>query len=603
VRPSLKHALFAAAALAFPAAAAAQSVLVDIHDLTPREHRYEGFVLPAAGSVQIAAVGAEPWRERRNRRDRDKNWWEGPDDERDVWPAACWILNARTRDVVWDLRTARTRRSDDGLHHFEGSVNLPAGTYEAHYASFPATSFWNEGGDWSLREILRGLSRKSRTERYGGPYVDDGAFREFEIVIKGEGRPAREADLEDAARGFTGNAIASLHPAAPDSSDRYGFQLSRPTDIDVVAEGELRRDGDFDYAWIVNADTRQRVWTMSYRESEHAGGANKNRIERATVHLPAGRYVAYFVTDDSHHPGEWNNVPPYDPRLWGLTLRVNDAAARAAVRSYAYEPVPTGQTIVSLIGVGDDENRSEGFTLKQPLDVAIYAIGEGRDGDMYDYAWIVDANNRRRVWTMDYRDTEHAGGADKNRLFEGTLKLEAGSYIVHYRSDGSHSTDEWNSARPAESRYWGISIFPAAGTLNRNIVGPYERSAGRGGAVLAELVHVGDDEHERATFRLERETEVQIYALGEGMSGDMVDYAWIEVQGSGRVVWEMTYRTSEHAGGARKNRVFDGTVKLPAGTYVVHYESDGSHSYEDWNDDPPDDPEGWGVTVRRVTTP
>jgi hypothetical protein len=95
--------------------------------------------------------------------------------------------------------------------------------------------------------------------------------------------------------------------------------------------------------------------------------------------------------------------------------------------------------------------------------------------------------------------------------------------------------------------------------------------------------------------------DVQVYALGEGVGRDMVDYAWIEVQGTGRVVWEMTYRTSEHAGGARKNRVFDGTINLPAGTYVVHYESDGSHSYEDWNDDPPDDPEAWGVTVRRAT--
>lgn len=598
VRPTVKHAIVAAA-LAFPGALAAQSVLVDIHDLTPREHRYEGFVLASPQSVRIEAVGAEPWRERRDR-DRNRNSWQGPEDERDVWPAAAWVLNARTREVVWDLRTARTERSDDGLHHFAGTLSLPAGVYEAHYASFAATSFWSDG-NWSLREILRGLGRRSRTERYGGPYVDDGAFREFALVIRGDGRPARDADLEDALHVFTGNAIATLHPAGPDSSDRYGFQLSRPTDVDVYAEGELRRDGDFDYAWIMNADTRQRVWTMTWRETEHAGGANKNRVERATIHLPAGRYVAYFVTDDTHHPGEWNAVPPVDPERWGLTLRVTDAAARAAVRAFAYEPVPAGQAIVSLVGIGDDESRSEGFTLKQPLEVAIYAMGEGRDGDMYDYAWIVDARTRHRVWTMDYAATAHAGGADKNRLYEGTLRLDAGSYLVYYRSDGSHSAREWNAARPAESRYWGVSIFPARGTLDRNIVTAYDRTAGRGGAVLAELVRVGDNERERATFTLDRETDVQVYALGEGVSGDMVDYAWIEAQGSGRVVWEMTYRATEHAGGARKNRVFDGTIKLPAGTYVLRYESDGSHSYEDWNDDPPDDPEGWGVTVRRAT--
>ena len=126
-----------------------------------------------------------------------------------------------------------------------------------------------------------------------------------------------------------------------------------------------------------------------------------------------------------------------------------------------------------MIGMGDDETRSEGFTLKQPLEIGIYALGEGRDGEMFDYAWIVDARSRHRVWTMAYDETEHAGGADKNRLYEGTLKLEPGSYLVYYRSDGSHSAHEWNAARPAESRYWGVSIFPASGTLNRAIVTPY----------------------------------------------------------------------------------------------------------------------------------
>jgi len=340
------------------------------------------------------------------------------------------------------------------------------------------------------------------------------------------------------------------------------------------------------------------VWTMTHARSEEAGGAHKNRLERATLRLPAGRYVAYFVTDETHHPGEWNAVPPFDPELWGLTIRVADAAARAAVRSFVYEPVPSGQTIVSLTGIGDDETRSEGFSLKRPLAVRIYAMGEGTGGnEMHDYAWIVESTSRRRIWSMNYDETEHAGGAEKNRLFDGTLKLEPGNYIVYYRSDGSHSAKEWNATRPPESRYWGVSVFPASGRLDRDAIGPLERGAR--GTVLAELVRMGDEERARTTFRLDRETTVQVYALGEGSGGDMHDYAWIEVAGTGRVVWELTYRNSEHAGGAQKNRVFHGTIRLPAGSYVLRYESDGSHSYTDWNADPPDDPEAWGVIVRR----
>lgn len=594
-RNILKRSLPAAVALLLPLAAVAQSDgIVAIRDLSPREHRSEAFVLTSAQAVQIEAVGAEPAPERRR---RDNDWW-GPEDERDVWPAAAWILDARTRQVVWDLRTARTERSNDGLHRFEGTVRLPAGVYEAHYASYPA-AWMSRLGNGSLRSIIRGLTRGSSGERYGGPYVDDGTFREFELVIRGAGRPARAREVEDALHGFTATAITRLAPSGKDSTGQFAFAIDRPAEIDVLAIGEVRHDGTFDYGWIINADTRDRVWTMSYERSDEAGGAHKNRLERASLRLPAGRYVAYFVTDDTHHPGEWNAVPPFDPELWGLTIRVADAAARAAVRSFVYEPVPSGQTIVSLTGIGNDEMRSEGFSLKQPLDVRIYALGEGTGGDpMHDYAWIVDATSRRRVWSMTYDETEHAGGAEKNRLFDGALRLQPGNYIVYYRSDGSHSAEEWNAARPPESRYWGISIFPASGRLDRNVIGPLERGGGNG-AVLAELVRMGDNERGRATFRLDQETDVRIYALGEGMGGDMYDYAWIEVAGTRRVVWDMTYRLSEHAGGAQKNRLYDGTLRLPAGSYVLRYESDGSHSYSDWNADPPDDPEGWGVMVRR----
>ena len=55
-----------------------------------------------------------------------------------------------------------------------------------------------------------------------------------------------------------------------------------------------------------------------------------------------------------------------------------------------------------------------------------------------------------------------------------------------------------------------------------------------------------------------------------------------------------------YAGGAAKNRRFDGTITLPAGEYILKFESDGSHSFGDWNADPPDNPEAWGITIFRV---
>lgn len=578
-------------ALALLLALVQAPVLVDIHDLSPQESRVSAFVLSASQELQITAVGAEPWPDRLRSRD-DEHW---QDDEQTTWPAAAWILDARTRAVVWDLRAIETRRESNGLRRFSGKVRLPAGTYEAHYASYPASSIsFNGDMNLSLKDIVR-MGRRAKT---GGPYVENGLYREFGLTIAGAGRRATRDELTTAQRAFTSSAIATVVPDRNESA-RKGFELTRPTAIEIYAIGELTLDEEFDYGWILNADTRQRVWAMSYGDTDPAGGAAKNRMAHETLRLKPGRYVAYFVSDDSHNPDDWNGVPATDPEFWGLTLRVADPAARAAVRPFEYSPVPEGQTIVSLVGIGDGATRSAGFTLKRPMDVHIYAIGERGGEDMADYAYIVDAERHTRVWTMRAGETEHAGGSQKNRLVDKTIRLNPGSYLVYYRTDGSHAADDWNSAPPAEERYYGISLFPASGKLNRADIGPYER-VGRGNSpALAQLIDMGNDEDARRWFELSATTRLRIYALGEGSGNNLFDYGWIE-DSNGRTVWTMKYGETEPAGGADKNRMFEGVITLPAGTYVLRYSSDGSHSHGDWNDDAPDDPESWGITVFRT---
>ncbi len=293
-------------------------------------------------------------------------------------------------------------------------------------------------------------------------------------------------------------------------------------------------------------------------------------------------------------------MPATDPEFWGLTLRVADPAARASVKPFEYEPVPQGQTIVSMIGIRDDEMRSAGFALRRPMDVHVYALGEGTSDKMSDYAWIVDQEQHKRVWAMRYEDTEHAGGAEKNRLFDGTIHLDAGNYLVYYHSDGSHSYNDWNGAPPAEERYWGVSVFPASRRLNPADIGPFMRTRGAGtDNTLAQLTHMGNDEDASTTLRLTAETRLRVLAVGEGRDGEMFDYGWIE-DSDGRTVWKMKYDATDPAGGSNKNRIFDGVIALPAGNYVLRYRSDGSHSYNDWNTDPPDDPESWGISVFRM---
>jgi hypothetical protein len=139
-----------------------------------------------------------------------------------------------------------------------------------------------------------------------------------------------------------------------------------------------------------------------------------------------------------------------------------------------------------------------------------------------------------------------------------------------------------------------VSLFPASGPFDRTMITSLEA---RPSNAIAELVRVRSGRHPHTLFTLARPTTVRVVAIGEGTGGEMNDFGWIENAETGDTVWEMTYRSTTNAGGAEKNRLFDGTVRLPAGRYELRYETDGSHAYGDWNDDPPDDPEGWGITV------
>jgi hypothetical protein len=271
--------------------------------------------------------------------------------------------------------------------------------------------------------------------------------------------------------------------------------------------------------------------------------------------------------------------------------------APVAVRVKPTPPPPLKGSFVALTGIGDDELVSQGFAVARPMEVRVYAVGEGMGGDMYDYGWIVNADTRQTVWRMDYEHSEHAGGAEKNRMIDEVITLDAGNYMVYYASDGSHSWSDWNSRAPTHQEAWGITLLSPSGVVDREAVREYEVASDP--SVLAQLIGMRDDENRGYKFVLTEETKVGIYALGEGSDGEMYDFAWIQDAKTGRAVWEMTYGMTEHAGGGDKNRLYKGSIILPAGDYVLRYRSDGSHSLEEWNVNPPENPFDYGVTLTR----
>ena len=114
------------------------------------------------------------------------------------------------------------------------------------------------------------------------------------------------------------------------------------------------------------------------------------------------------------------------------------------------------------------------------------------------------------------------------------------------------------------------------------------------------MTRVRDGQYLEQAFRIRKKGTVQIYALGEYGNGEFADHGWIESAGDERIVWEMTRRNTDHAGGAEKNRVFEGAIRLRAGEYELVYRTDDSHAFGAWNATPPRDVHGWGVRLYRM---
>ena len=551
--------------------------VLEIRDIGYDQVYYKGFVLNQDKEIQIHAVGAGGKKEiRRNTNSHV--------DKFNLF-AYAWILDAQTRKMVWRMTIDNTDREgrSDWLRSVDEKVHLKAGTYEVYFSAVEPSFLAINGGFITLGKLFKSVF--SNSDEW-----DDDADS-WMIRIRGVNRILSTSEMKQRRKQDKKRALVQISGAKDYKRYSSGFSLTQPIDVHIYALGEGYKGKMFDYAWIVNAETRETVWAMRESDTDYAGGAEKNRLIRDQLHLPPGDYLVYYKLDDSHSLQEWNSNPPYDPFYWGITIRSDKKLASGVVKHYSEK---TQKPIISIIRVGDYAYKEARLHVEKSSKVRILALGEGRDGDMFDYAWITDLDNGQIVWKMRYSQTRDAGGASKNRLFDGVIKLNPGDYMVYYQTDDSHSYEDWNMDPPDEPEMWGVSIYPVGNQTFAESVKIKNKSNDK---ILARLIHVGDDEHVRKQFDLSKRTRVRIYCIGEGDEDGMYDYGWIRNADSGDLVWEMRYRHTQPAGGAAKNRMIDTTITLEAGSYIVHYRSDDTHSFHDWNSTPPRDKENWGITI------
>ncbi len=122
-------------------------------------------------------------------------------------------------------------------------------------------------------------------------------------------------------------------------------------------------------------------------------------------------------------------------------------------------------------------------------------------------------------------------------------------------------------------------------------------------ARIAAIEQVDDYQNLTHTFEIDEAGTYLIVVVGEGLDDMMFDYGWLE-DAAGSPVWSAEdFNSSFHAGGAAKNRMFLDEITLDEGVYHLRYQSDASHSYENWNQPPPTFAGLWGIALLKRDDP
>ncbi len=554
----------------------------DVDDL---EH--EAFRLDAPGTFAVDAAGSY------------EEASGGPADT--TLAAYGWVVRRSDGAVVWRLAGRRPERGT--LLALRDTIRLGPGTYDAYFTAYGDPLVRQPGPrDGSLGERLRAfLSRGGRS------WVGDAG--RWRLILRGLDAPAREAETS----GLGDPADA----AAPDDSTHLWqalgvrsrqrreeiLHVTAPARVAVRTVTEITDGVVADRASIVRLGDRDTVWTVP-AEGTWAGGSLKNRVVESEVELQPGFYRVAFEADRSHAYGDWAANPPLLPWTWGVTVRRASPDQAVARLDPAALDLPQ---IAAFDCVGPDQELEATFTTAEPLDVLLVAVGEITSGSRYDYATLEveeEDGDWDEVWEM--RDgLEPAGGDDKNKRATAALSLDPGTYRLLYETDGSHDCDGYNGDGGPDDPLWGAVLYALdpdldLATLDVRVAEPPAPAAPAGALalpdparLLARIDSVGNDEDHRVTFQVDEPTDVLVVAQGEMSDEVRYDFAQIE-RASGAVVWSMNWQNTVPAGDAFFHRRFEGTVRLAPGTYVLHYESDGSRAFGDFG---PSSDVLWGVHV------
>lgn len=394
----------------------------------------------------------------------------------------------------------------------------------------------------------------------------------------------------------------------PGKVEYSAFTINADTKLNITVTGGAFHYEDWrklvHYGWIIDSETRKTVWhTADKLDEDNNFDYGKFNVKDEVV-LKAGKYEVYFAS--AYHQQEnyfsFNGIEHVVGSIFsdrkhednsemreGMGITVAGNLTRINTSSVLQDKVK--DAVVNIAEPDHNANIKKGFSLSGETMLRIYAIGELEREETFDYAWIYDVDRHKRVWVMDYSNTDYAGGAKKNRMTNEELKLPAGNYIVSYVTDDSHAYNDWNSMPPDDPQFTGITVW----AKNQSNVVPFKMPEEV--KPVLQITQVRDDDHVSKGLSVKSSVEVRVLAIGEESGDEMADNGYIVNAATKEVIWDMSTKKRMHAGGAKKNQMVDETITLPKGDYIVSYATDDSHSFGDWNSGPPHEQDYYGITL------
>ncbi|MCY4171365.1 MAG: hypothetical protein OXF08_07155 [Bacteroidetes bacterium] len=371
--------------------------------------------------------------------------------------------------------------------------------------------------------------------------------------------------------------------------------------IDAVGSVDDRRgaNGLAAYSWITHISSGETVWSMLNSPNTVLDGSLAT-ITQDSLTLERGEYRLNFASYGQllkHSDASFEK----DQRKWKTI--VHSPNNKDALRSIdGFIEYRMDDQLWDATPLGREEKREHLFEVHSPVDLTIHAIGQLGDHDEVqpvDFSRIEDVVTGQVIWQLTRDNTSWAGGALENRVFKGQRLLPPSVYRAVVTTNSTHHYDDWLGNPPYHPDGWGLRLAAS----QREAVRTFDPWMLQRDPIIG-FTQVGDDEEHFQSFTAQDTTAIVVDALGEITGPDNgYDLARLEQQdneGEWEVLWEMSWEGSAHAGGSRKNRKEVQFFRLPPGRYTLSYESDGSHSFENWNSSEPDYPERWGVAMFSV---